>query len=236
MTEDNTMGRRAGRCTFAECDKDIAVKSLGLCDGHYRQHKKGHELTPLRVPVGTCTFPGCDKPHMSHGLCDGHQRQANRGQELRPLAAKRSRGESLKEMARGVRTCVGKHGCGRTLPLSEFSKHAKTADGYVTNCKDCSRSVLMQWKYDLTQADWDALFASQGGRCAICRSDDPGYRWATDHDHACCPGQKTCGECVRAILCYPCNTAVGIIETYPSFDAAMAYVARNPRWTRVPPG
>jgi hypothetical protein len=216
----------ANKCGFNACEKEVCVKSLGLCDGHYRQHKKGRELTPLRVPVGTCTFSGCDKPHMSHGLCDGHGRMRSRGQELRPLAVKRTRGDSLKEMAQGVRTCVGKHGCGQLLPLSQFSKHRKTADGYNTNCKECCRNLHMQWKYDMTQVEWDALFASQGNKCAICRTSET-YRWATDHDHACCPGQKTCGKCIRAILCYPCNTTVGFIETHPNIAAALAYVKNS---------
>jgi hypothetical protein len=218
------------QCTFAGCGNDVWVKSLGLCNSHYRQHHNGRELTPIRVAVKTCTFPDCGRPHMSQGLCDGHVRQVKRGRELKPLRVTRSRGESLKEMARGVRTCVGKNGCGRTLPLSQFSKHRKTADGYVTNCKDCSRSVLMKLKYDLTQVQWDALFDSQGRCCAICRTDTPGFdRWATDHDHSCCPGQRTCGKCVRAILCITCNTMVGFIESNPNFAEALNYVASNPR-------
>lgn len=215
-------------CIGPNCNKPVHVKSLAMCDGHYRQHKKGQELAAFRVPVGTCTFTGCTKPHMANGLCDGHDRQQKRGQELRPLAAKRTRGESAIEMTRGVRTCVGKHGCGRTLPLSQFSKHRRTADGYVTNCKECSRNVHLQWKYGMTQAEWDALFASQGHRCAICQVTDT-YKWATDHDHNCCPGQKTCGRCVRAILCYTCNTSVGAVEAHVNPAALLEYVARYQR-------
>ena len=34
--------------------------------------------------------------------------------------------------------------CGRTLPLSEFSRHARTFDGYQVTCKSCYRALNEQ--------------------------------------------------------------------------------------------
>lgn len=62
-------------------------------------------------------------------------------------------------------------------------------------------------KYGLTPDQYDRMLAAQGGGCAVCsRSDEV---LAVDHDHACCPGQASCGACVRGLLCRACNQALG---------------------------
>lgn len=67
------------------------------------------------------------------------------------------------------------------------------------------RRVRLKAKYGLTEQLWDALFASQGRRCAnpLCRADDPGtmHGWHTDHN-------PVTGK-IRGILCQPCNLALG---------------------------
>ena len=76
------------KCSFAECDKAVVVKSLGLCDGHYRQAHRGAELTPLKQwakPRVGCAFFGCKNPHNAKGLCGGHYQQLLAGVELTPL-------------------------------------------------------------------------------------------------------------------------------------------------------
>lgn len=54
---------------------------------------------------------------------------------------------------------------------------------------------------------------SQGGGCAICGCiPTTGKYLCVDHDHSCCPGEKSCGECVRGLLCVACNANIGHLE------------------------
>lgn len=64
------------------------------------------------------------------------------------------------------------------------------------------------------------MLEAQGHACAMCaKTFGEGDRIFADHDHTCCPKQvkataKTCGRCVRGLLCFRCNTALGYIENY----------------------
>lgn len=117
-------------------------------------------------------------------------------------------------------------------------------------CKACARAYAAQWRtsalirakqqvhrrkhnlaqFGLSDADYEALLAAQGGGCAICKSEcATGRRLAVDHDHSS-------GK-VRALLCFVCNTRVGLVETrtrnYRDYEESVAsylavYGAGNP--------
>jgi hypothetical protein len=79
-------------------------------------------------------------------------------------------------------------------------------------------------RYGLTQDDFDRLLEAQGYACGMCREQfEDGDAICIDHDHACCPDEKkSCGKCVRGLLCVSCNTALGIIER--KYEMAQAYL------------
>jgi hypothetical protein len=74
------------------------------------------------------------------------------------------------------------------------------------------RAMNMIWRYGLTLADYETLFIVQGGVCAICHQPPGAQRLSVDHDHACCPGYRSCGKCIRGLLCARCNSSLGWFE------------------------
>lgn len=59
--------------------------------------------------------------------------------------------------------------------------------------------------YGITLFDVEKILEHQGGRCAICRTDEfNGKGLNVDHDHAT--------GMVRGILCHNCNVALGLMK------------------------
>jgi hypothetical protein len=82
-------------------------------------------------------------------------------------------------------------------------------------------------KYKLTRQMYLDLLEQQGGTCAIC-NNPPKKNWlAVDHDHACCPGIKSCGDCVRGLLCGSCNSFLGRVRENP--ETLIAYLKKYAR-------
>lgn len=84
----------------------------------------------------------------------------------------------------------------------------------------------------ITEDQYNNLLEAQGHACAMCRKPFGDEYPQFDHDHSCCPPPndggrtKTCGKCVRGLLCFRCNTALGYIERYGG--RADAYLASVP--------
>ena len=83
-------------------------------------------------------------------------------------------------------------------------------------------------RYGLTRADFDRLLKLQDYACAMCHEPfAEGQPIFIDHDHACCPGEKSsCGKCVRGLLELACNVSLGHIER--KYELARAYLASPP--------
>jgi hypothetical protein len=91
------------------------------------------------------------------------------------------------------------------------------------------RKQAVKDKYGLSQADFDAKLAEQGGRCPFCPADDDTPKeWHIDHDHEHCPGMYTCGSCLRDILCRRHNMGLGYFDDDPAqLRAAADYIEQH---------
>ena len=80
----------------------------------------------------------------------------------------------------------------------------------------------MRRKYGITQADYDAMLANQGGGCAICGRKPGKISLHVDHVHG--------SDKIRGLLCFRCNNALGDLNDSPAFlERAVAYLSRDER-------
>lgn len=139
---------------------------------------------------------------------------------LRSGARAQCRGvRSLMEEVHGLWRCA----CGNILPMS-----AKAKDGQYSRrrCPECARDVQIKLKYGLSRKQYDDMLWEQNGVCRVCnRPPAADKRLVVDHDHACCPTEKTCGNCVRSLLCTFCNRGIGLFDDDPTrLREAAAYI------------
>lgn len=122
--------------------------------------------------------------------------------------------------------------CGVEKSLDEyhFSKSSKSKLKIQSYCKSCGPHKQREWiknnpdlyalqklkqrlkKFNLTVDQFNDLLLKQNGGCAICGtvfSSSSTSRLSVDHDHKCCPGKESCGNCVRGLLCTNCNSGLG---------------------------
>lgn len=116
--------------------------------------------------------------------------------------------------------------CKATKSLEDFSKSSKRSDGLQSVCKLCSKDFKNAWrkdnkekifynrlysKYRLRKEDYERLLLKQNNSCATCFTEFSELP-CIDHDHACCKGERSCGRCVRGLLCAKCNKILGWFE------------------------
>jgi hypothetical protein len=77
------------------------------------------------------------------------------------------------------------------------------------------RAWRLRRQYGMTTSDYARLLAAQDGVCAICSKPEPVVAsLPVDHDHQT-------GK-VRALLCTPCNTTLGLVGEDPERLRALA--------------
>ena len=160
-----------------------------------------------------CTIDGCDKPYRARGFCINHYNKARA--DGMPLTLPR-RKDNLCCIC-GVRTIRYKTGSHCRECHADYERARRNANAATVNARRKElyvperRRAQNLAKYNLTPEAFDKIMARQGGVCAICGiSPAPGTFLHVDHDHSCCPESlRSCGRCVRGLLCTACNNGLG---------------------------
>lgn len=112
----------------------------------------------------------------------------------------------------------------------------RRGDALKGRTKLTGRDYQRKHKYGLSREAIAQMLLRQEYRCAILGEPITAETCKVDHDHGCCPGKKTCGRCVRGLLCAGCNIKLGALESaefmYRSAIYRVKYVdasaGRNP--------
>ena len=78
-----------------------------------------------------------------------------------------------------------------------------------------NRQKMKAHRYGITFEELTTLIEKQNNSCAACFTsfeDIPDRNIHIDHDHECCPSNKGCRKCIRGILCWNCNAALGMLK------------------------
>lgn len=92
-----------------------------------------------------------------------------------------------------------------------------------------NRGAYLKTQYNITIEQYNQMLEDQGGVCAICKGvNSNGRSLSVDHDHKCCPGGKSCGSCIRQLLCLYCNTFIGYAkDDVKRLLAGVAYLEKH---------
>lgn len=234
-------------CGWPECSVARRIKR-GLCPTHYsRSESVGHVENPWVVwsdgrlaPPRSCVWPLCDDEEIvGRQMCSRHYHWSKRaGFPSEPWVA-----HALKTggISASEKLC---NSCGIVKNRADFYPRVKGEYAVFPNCKSCtlmisrdrrkimpteqarhSRSAKFK-RYGITEGEYISMLRLQNNRCKICGGvNQDGSDLAVDHDHYCCPGNESCGQCIRGLLCRKCNSGIGLLGDDPNIiRAAAAYI------------
>jgi hypothetical protein len=91
---------------------------------------------------------------------------------------------------------------------------------------------LREQRYNVSPSRFAEMLMEQGGRCPMCGAHytECDKTFSVDHDHGCCPGDRSCGECVRGLPCHACNVGLGYFkDNIETLKRAVIYLQRFER-------
>lgn len=225
--------RTEDRPCITGCGKPVGVSGArNRCPNCYQRFRRENpDLFP-------CSVEGCTLPRVSKGLCSTHK-----GRQLKalPLSLDMITCPSCDKEFVPTRDyklfcstrCMARIGARRRLRIIPrdnvracwWCDKPFRSEDYRRRCcaGECARIAKSLWnvasRYGITPGEYKRMWLEQGGNCAVCRKPESANRYrvlAVDHDHSCCPGSKSCGNCVRGLLCNACNRFLGFARDNPA--------------------
>lgn len=185
------------KCKQPECDTDVLAKEL--CSLHYQRLRAGKSLE-----VDACSVCGGPlRPNHKRGIC--------RRTAACKTASNRAYFEENKDKLSKRQAGWYQENSERILKQQSAWRKSNTSKVQANR----------RWaNYRIRPEQFSAMLENQGGACLGCGKDD--VPLMLDHDHACCPGLPTCGNCNRGLLCDRCNRGIGFVFERPATLRALA--------------
>lgn len=205
-----------------------------VCAAPSRKYPQGRTGTPAGHHLHRrAAEPPCN-------ACRDQERTAQKNRYVR------NREKGLPEGVLACEQSTRYHPAGMRGTESGHAKHKRFGQESCPECREAHRDAAAKryagnpqkfnkqhrlWRHNVTPERYEELQKAQDRKCAICgamESRGRSFEFHIDHDHSCCPGKRSCGKCVRGLLCSPCNTGIGLLNDSPDqLMAAAAYLLQQ---------
>lgn len=164
-----------------------------------------------------CGVPNCTAPYLCKNYCSLHyQRFRKYGDPLKTYNG---------DLDPSLCSRCQKNGRRKDHSWCQSCLNELSSSRYLTEGKRF-------YRYGLSKEDLYYMWIFQGGRCDICKDGITIEDCHVDHDNSCCSKEitrekRSCGKCVRSLLCGSCNQGLGNFKDSPErLEKAISYLER----------
>lgn len=168
--------------------------------------------------IGICVRPGCGQPKVpgrGSKLCGEHR--ATQGEE---------KIERRKDVLR-IPLCQWPGGCQNPKRKGAGCRYCAEHSAGLGDRNRADALSRARARTGMPETEYQRKMEEQHGLCALCGGPAGLRRLSVDHDHSCCTGRTSCGQCFRDLLCDRCNPMLGYAQDdIEILEKAIAYLKR----------